>query len=314
MQWGTTRILLKLTVLLVTALTVPFVVLTWMLSSVTGAFIICLFAWGWMYYFGSVKPLTMPQLVLWFDALEDDHKASIFSTIATILGYLAAFWSGYFLWKRQVAADLQLKASEELNDFYSKLLASARTMRRTYEIVIESRLLIRGEIPDTKNRLLVNYRLFSSYQSEFNEAQKTMWWCLQELPALRAKHMLTVSSIPLASRTIRYSDNVVSELEAMSYIPIKGTDLSPEQFVDYTARIWDVDKMIQFVNFMETRSYLILSGPGAMRGGAQQKVFGTPLAMLGSVYHTAGKWLEPDGPIEMIIKHFKARRGHKKPT
>ncbi|MDL2044902.1 hypothetical protein MT371_25675, partial [Vibrio parahaemolyticus] len=64
---------------------------------------------------------SFEELMVWLDALSNEMKIAIVSSLVTVIGFLVAYASATSNWKSQLLANIKLQASGELNAFFTEV-------------------------------------------------------------------------------------------------------------------------------------------------------------------------------------------------
>lgn len=111
-------------------------------GSLLGILVLALSSYAWMSMFSDTKPFTLAELAIWISDSPTEVKTAVATSLLTIVGFLAAFYSSTISWRTQERMRLQMKAAEEIQKFFSDALSATtstelyvRRLRETHELL-----------------------------------------------------------------------------------------------------------------------------------------------------------------------------------
>lgn len=111
-------------------------------GSLLGIMVLALSTYAWMSNFSETKPFTLAELAIWISDSSTATKTAVATSLLTIVGFLAAFYSSTNSWRTQERMRLQMRAGEEIENFFSEAHSTitntelyVRSLRDTLELL-----------------------------------------------------------------------------------------------------------------------------------------------------------------------------------
>jgi len=101
------------------AFTTIAVVLYFLFGTIFGVFLVSLFAYWAVDYFGFVTPLSFGELLLWLGAQPESYKVAFISAALTVVGFVIAFHTATVNWRNQLKAELKAHSAGEIEEFFA---------------------------------------------------------------------------------------------------------------------------------------------------------------------------------------------------
>ncbi|EGQ9467415.1 hypothetical protein C4H03_RS15710 [Vibrio parahaemolyticus] len=101
---------------------------------------------------------SFEELMAWLDALSNEMKIAIVSSLVTVIGFLVAYASATSNWKSQLLANIKLQASGELNSFFTEVGALVTDCEIYADETIETSEKIRKSKDNHEKLFLVSYQ------------------------------------------------------------------------------------------------------------------------------------------------------------
>lgn len=111
-------------------------------GSLLGILVLALSTYAWMSNFSETRPFTPAELAIWISESSTATKTAVATSLLTIVGFLAAFYSSTNSWRTQEKMRLQMRAGEEIDNFFSEAHSAitstvlyVRSLRDTLELL-----------------------------------------------------------------------------------------------------------------------------------------------------------------------------------
>lgn len=294
MEWKTAKRVSRLALGAVFFLAIIWEAARWLTSSLYGVFTLFV-----ILYFGlpmlGWQPLSPSELLEWLAKLPRDAKIAAITSGITILGFLAAFWSGHYLWKRQTSTQLRLQMMEEIDSFFRKTLAAVRVVDRSHRLVVDT-LREHQASPLPSITIEARTKLLNGYLTEYMSAKKQIGTSLSEIHDLRTKHLSPLATTRFGLYGFENSANFLQELSGRVYILFPTFEISPHYFLQMASQL-DHARIDDLSGWLQVRGAMMLGGVGGIRGAVHQAVFGSPVSSLYTIRKSFDKWFSDDGAL-----------------
>lgn len=294
MEWKTAKRVSKLALGVIFLLAVIWETARWLTSSLYGVFTLFV-----ILYFGlpivGWQPLSPSGLLAWLADLPRDAKIAAITSGITILGFLAAFWSGHYLWKRQTSTQLRLQMMEEVDTFFRKTLAAVRVIDRSHRLAVDT-LREHQVSPLPSITIEARTTLLNDYLTEYISAKKQVGTSLSEIHDLRSKHLSPLATTRLGLYGFENSAKLLQELSDKIYILFPTFEISPHYFLQMASQL-DHARIDDLSRWLQVRGAMMLAGVGGIRGAVHQAVFGSPVSSLFTIRRSFDKWFADDGAL-----------------
>ena len=309
MQWSTAKHATRVIVLIACVAAGIVSVVRWLTSNLYGVLALFSLAYMLLPRLGIV-PLKPQELAIWFSELAPDVQAGAISSAITVIGYLAAFWSSYYLWQKQTAAQIQTGMMEELDTFFRRALNNARTVNRSQLLFIEVAESLK-ESRLTASDLSVNCTLYNRYREDFEAAKLGLQKALSDIHELRSRLTTPLAATKMGLWGFENSAKFLDELSAFAYEPFPTWQLSEQGFLQAVREV-DITMLKKFDHWVEVRGALMLGGIGGVRGSVYHIIFRTPASTVYSVWRSHKKWFADDGPLREPFERWQEQRNERK--
>lgn len=221
-----------------------FGLLRWLTGSLWGYFLLSLALLLWIVFLTDLQPFTATELLLWFDSLDDDNKASIAVALITVLGFLIAFQTGYENSRRERLMSKEIEAADDIDSHYAEFQDNAREL-----------MAFAGQI-------------VSGYEDDDHDGsgmEVTVQYLLSEAPDLRRKQMRLVNLAILSHLLVRkWSYVILRHLNLYVHVEMMAEMSAPlsaaSHFIPKVENIPAGLKPIQILQYFSqqhARNYLV---------------------------------------------------------
>ncbi|HTH11362.1 MAG TPA: hypothetical protein VMA55_17470 [Acidovorax sp.] len=261
-------------------------------------FSLALFSWFWI---KGPKPYSAGEIVIWFSTLSPDLQAGTIAGLLTVLGFAVAFWSSHSNWLAQTRITLKMQAAEEIYAFFQQASYDMLTLRRSMELITDMQEMVMVAKEATHAEIGVTCALLNRYRDEYASSLERLKRSTLVVHELRTKHALLLSNMGWGLRSFDQASSILSNLAG-----IHALTPHPERF--------DRESLLQFVcgpqpnlyrdllDKIDSDSYLMLAGPGGLRGTALKDLFPPSITSINETAKRVRQMLDEGSPLGRLLR------------
>jgi hypothetical protein len=299
MNLTTANLLIRLGTWVFILVGMPWVLVTRALKNLWTYFFLALLA-AWWYTVKGPKPYGFAKLAMWFSELPNELQAGAIAGILTVLGFAIAFWSAHSNWLAQTRINLRLEAADEIYNFFRQASLDMLTVSRSLSLVTDIQQKIHTDKFVLQVDSIETCKLLDRYYPDFIDSLERLVRCQAIVHELRSKHLLVLANTSMGLTSF---DNAQSILAGMNELPSVLPHAHPieqkqlfELAVSPQANIYR-----SLIAKFSSGSYLVLAGPGGLRGAALQHLFQPSSASIRETSKRLRTMLDEGAPIGKLF-------------
>jgi hypothetical protein len=283
----------------------PWVLITRALKNLWTYFFIALAAAWWCTVRGT-PPYGLGEITIWFSELPNELQAGAVAGVLTVLGFAIAFWSAHSNWLAQTRINLRLKAADEIYDFFRQASLDMLTVSRSLSLVtdIQHKMLVdKVVLPDES---ITACKLLDRYYPEFIDSLERLVRSQAVVHELRSKHLLVLANTSMGLTSFDNAQKILADMEELPSVLPHSNPIEQKQLFQL-ALSPQANIYRSLIDKISSGSYLILAGPGGLRGAALQHLFQPSSASIKETAKRLRTMLDEGAPIGKLLENSRIR-------
>ncbi|BAL24896.1 hypothetical protein [Azoarcus sp. KH32C] len=214
--------------------------------------------------FGSVKPFSFGELIVWIAGLSDELKAAALTSVLTITGFLIAFHSSTASWKKQVQNQLKLDAAVEIEGFFAEVSALLIESKLYAQSIVDAVIRIRelGATSETQYEL----RRIVEETPKFLDTRQRISALSVGVHRLAGKNHTLLSTVWGGQEALANAIEAFQEIAACTWFPTPYVDCADERYIDIFVSQVDITKCATFIETSDAKGLYMNAVTGGLRG------------------------------------------------
>lgn len=237
---------------------------------------------------------------IWFSELPNELQAGAVAGILTVLGFAIAFWSAHSNWLAQTRINLRLEAADEIYSFFRQASLDMLTVSRSLEIITDIQKKIHGAKVVLPSESTAACQLLDRYHSDFIDSLDRLVRFQAIVHEMRSKHLLVLANTSMGMTSFDNAQSILSGMDELPSVLHYANPMDPKKLFDLAlgpqANIYQ-----SLIDKISSGSYLILAGPGGLRGAALQHLFQPSSATVRETSKRLRTLLDEGAPIGKLL-------------
>lgn len=243
--------------------TVIFLVGRFLLSTVTGVFLLSLCLYGAVAASGG-EVLTGGQFLLWIDGLNTEYKAALLTSLVTVAGFVVAFHSANANWRNQFNAQLKAQLASELEAFFGPLSANINEASIFSQALVDTVSKIQAGATFADASFSIRY--LQDQQTRFRSARTHVTQAASEVHQLIGRNYNILSSGLGTPGQMQLAASALEEISQLVWIQLPVVDTKQIDHVQSFVNQVNVTHCLRLVEACENNSMKISGLIGGVRG------------------------------------------------
>jgi hypothetical protein len=107
-------------------------------GTLLGVFLVSIVCYVLVSTLTTIEPYGLTGLLDWFTTLPRDTQAAVGTVLLSVIGFIAAIWVAFALWKRQFEMQIRMSAADHLNDRFNDASELTNKLGSLFDALQES--------------------------------------------------------------------------------------------------------------------------------------------------------------------------------
>jgi hypothetical protein len=250
--------------------------------------------------FGSVKPYSINELLIWTTTLSSEYKVALLSSLLTISGFLIAFQTASTNWKQQMKAQLNSLVANEIEQFYSEVSNLVSSAEIYAESIIDAVSKIQNGIPDQE--AIFKIKRIIERTSSFLATRIRLSELSIEVHRILGKNYSLLSTAWGATKSLEQANKAFAEIAQKMWV--RPPYLQPEDpdIIDLFLSQVNVAEYNVFIDCCSNNCNFINGATGGIRGQLLSQIVGFNFATYVGLLTDRSKFKEAIGEFYDVGK------------
>jgi hypothetical protein len=185
-------------------------ILLWLSATLWGTAFLLAAVWWFFRLWGKFQPFTLPQLLAWFGSLEPGSRVAIGGWFLTMMGFMIAFWTASFTWRKHKELELRIEAAKAAHASFQAAFIKLKLINQYLRALVDIGVSARKHPDD--GQMIQQLRQLNDYASTFIELRRDLDTAVVDTSSVIACY------IPIFQNVFTVADKINTARDALATI------------------------------------------------------------------------------------------------